>query len=133
MSPKRFMAHRSPIRPFSALLQVLLDRRPAGVVDWADRFGITQGQMSNLLAGRRKPPRNGLERMLDVMDKHRLPVSDAEKQEFLLAGYLEHAPIWLAIHLRNLHLEIDGLAADVERLSRLVSDRGPEGSPPAQR
>ncbi len=121
MRPTTLMPSR-PIRPFRDVLSSLLARSDDAEGEWAERFNLSQGHLSNLLAGRRRPPRHGLERMIETFMEYEVPISDDEIEEFYLSAYLELSPGWMTAHLGKLHAKINVLQAQIDTLSRKVAD-----------
>ena len=122
-------------RRFHLLLEILLARSEDNTSEWAARLKLSQGQLSNLLAGRRRPPENTLERWLDIMEQYGIAISDAEKTEFQLSGLLAQSPVSIEIHLQKLHNHIDELTAKVDLLTRKVAEHRVEydvKKPPTQ-
>ncbi|MBA3845846.1 MAG: hypothetical protein H0X45_04300 [Planctomycetes bacterium] len=91
---------------FGDLLRQVIVSTNASVSTWAQRVGLTHGQIHNIIAGRRCPPLDQLERWCDE-----LGLVDGVRARFLQRARLAHAPI-------EVHALVDQLEAQVELLTR---------------
>lgn len=77
---------------------------------FAAKVGLNQGQMSRVLAGKRRPPLEDLPRWFEV-----LKLEQVRRENLLLLAHLAHATPWLRTHVAGLY----------ERLGHLDGRRHP--------
>lgn len=106
--------------PFPEQLAAVLKRKQWSQRAFAARIGVTQAFVSHLLAGRRRPPLDDLDRWMRVLH---LGTDDADALR--LAAHLAHASPWLrALVLRLLEEEAQSQRPSGSRLR--VAEPGPE-------
>jgi transcriptional regulator with XRE-family HTH domain len=75
------------MKSFGDYLKQLLESRQLTVSGWARKVGITQGFASNLLAGRRSPAMEDIERWADSLE-----LSGRDRRLFLDLAAISHLP-----------------------------------------
>ena len=121
---------------YGEMLKSLIAQKGYGLREFAQRVGYAHSNISAIMAGRRPPPLDRIERWADA-----LGLDGQERQEFLEEAYLAHAPQQVRHIVDRMRVEIDSLEAmqidQMGRITRLVAD-GSEADqfcaePPADR
>ncbi|HYE04968.1 MAG TPA: helix-turn-helix transcriptional regulator [Planctomycetota bacterium] len=94
-------------RDFGDLLRQLIMSTNASVSTWAQRVGLTHGQIHNIIAGRRSPPLDQLERWCDE-----LGLVDEVRARFLQLARLAHAPSEVRELVEKLEAQVETLVRD---------------------
>ena len=72
---------------FGELLRHAIVSKNTSISGWAQRVGCTHGQISNIIAGRRSPPLEQLDRWCAE-----LGLADQARERFVNLAFLAHAP-----------------------------------------
>ncbi len=72
---------------FGPILAAALESRGMAQREFARVVGIQQGSLQHILKGRRKPPLKAIPKWADA-----LRLKGTDREEFLEAAYLRHAP-----------------------------------------
>ncbi len=101
---------------FGDLLRQVILSKNASVSAWAQRVELTHGQISNIIAGRRCPPLDQLERWCDE-----LGLVDDVRARFLQLAWLAHAPTQVGTMVERFEAQIEALTRENATL-RLHND-----------
>ncbi len=92
---------------FGDLLRQVILSKNASVSAWAQRVELTHGQISNIIAGRRCPPLDQLERWCDE-----LGLIEDVRARFLQLAWLAHAPAEVCAMVKRFEEQIDALTRE---------------------
>ena len=87
---------------FGTVLAAELERAGMTQLVFAAKINLNQGQLSRVLAGKRRPPLEDLARWFDL-----LRLEQSRRERLLLLAHLAHATPWLRTHVANLYERLD--------------------------
>jgi transcriptional regulator with XRE-family HTH domain len=93
---------------FGELLRHAIVSKNTSISGWAQRVGCTHGQISNIIAGRRSPPLEQLDRWCAE-----LGLADQARERFVNLAYLAHAPEQVRALVERLEARVEGAEREV--------------------
>ncbi len=94
---------------FGKLLQQLIKATGKSVRAWCESAGTSQGQVSNVIAGRRTPSSEQLRHWADA-----LGLGGEMRKRFMRLGWIAHMP-------EDAQPEFEALVRDIESMKRRLS------------
>lgn len=109
------------VQPFGDLLKALIDRQGLGLREWSRRAGYAHSNVAAVIKGRRPPPLDKIERWAVALD-----LDGTEKQRFIHAAYLEHAPEQVRGLVAELKARLDAMEEQIHIINddRRVAEPG---------
>jgi transcriptional regulator with XRE-family HTH domain len=108
---------------FGTALAAAMEAADLTQVRFATKVGLNQGQLSRILAGKRRPPLNALPQWFDV-----LGLTKAKRDRLHLLAHLAHATPWLRTYVQALQRHAGDWSPDLSwegrRPGRVAEDDG---------